>query len=227
MRESVREYWLEFNRPLEGRVNYMYLDTKGLVSAGVGNLIDATKKALTAPTAEERAASLRMAGQLDWRAEDGSVATPEQVAAEWDLVKSRMSLASRGGGAYRSLTSLRISEEEIDRFVFVKLDQFEHHLKGRHEFATFDSWPADAQLGLLSMSWGLGPAFKFPKFQAFVAAGDWNGAATECRFNPERGTIVKRNDLNQELFRNAARVVAEGLDPDALVLAQRSEPLYR
>ena len=89
----------------------------------------------------------------------------------------------------------------------------ESSLKGRQPFVGFDDFPADAQLGLLSMSWGMGPMFNFPKFQAFVAAGDWTGASTECRFNPDIGTITVRNDRDQLLFRNSAAAVANGLDP--------------
>jgi hypothetical protein len=198
VRESVRNYWNEFNEPLEGRVHFMYLDVKGLVSTGVGNLIDATAAPLTAPTDGERSSSLQMAGQLEWLISDGSVATPEQVAAEWDLVKSRMDMAPNGGGSFAAITSLHLTDEEVDRFVLQKVDQFASALQARAEFSEFEDWPADAQLGLLSMAWGMGPAFKFPKFQQFVAAGDFDGAATECRFNPEIGTIVKRNDLDQQ-----------------------------
>src|SRR4029453_7562541 len=37
---SIRDGFLAFSRPLEGRVPWMYLDIKGLVTTGVGNLID-------------------------------------------------------------------------------------------------------------------------------------------------------------------------------------------
>ncbi len=219
MKESVRSAWISFNEPLEWRVRFMYLDVKGLVSTGIGNLIDATARPLSPPTAEERDRSLAMARQLAWQNPDGSPATADQVGAAWDAVKARIDRAPKGGGSFKNVTQLRISDAEIDRFVFAKLDEMEATLKGRPEFEQFDSFPADAQLGLLSMSWGMGPAFKFPKFQAFVKAGDWNAAATECRFQPEIGTIVNRNDHDQELFRNAARVVAEGKDPEVLLFA--------
>lgn len=217
MKDSTRAYWLEFNRPLEGRVDYMYLDVKGLVSTGVGNLIDATRAPLTAPTDAERAQSHAIAEGLDWHDSDGSSATAEVVDGAWDTVKARMDLASHGGGAFRDLTTLRLTDDEIDRVVFAKLDEMESVLKGRTPFADYDNWPADAQLGLLSMAWGMGPAFDFPRFQGFVAAGDWDSAADECRFNPEVGTIVLRNDRDQQLFRNAAAVLAGGYDPEVLV----------
>ena len=217
MKDSVRAYWIEFNNPLEGRVAYMYLDVKGLVSTGVGNLIDATRAPLTAPTDAERAQSHTLAEGLDWRDSDGGSATAETVDSAWDTVKARLDLAPHGGGAFRELTTLRLTDEEIDRVVFAKLDEMESVLRSRAPFADYDNWPADAQLGLLSMAWGMGPAFNFPRFQEFAQAGDWDSAAEECRFNPEVGTIVQRNDRDQQLFRNAAAVLAGGYDPESLV----------
>jgi peptidoglycan hydrolase-like protein with peptidoglycan-binding domain len=51
-----------------------------------------------------------------------------------------------------------------------------------------------------------------------VADGDWASAATECRFQPDVGTIKIRNILDAQSFRNAARVVDEGHDPELLVI---------
>jgi GH24 family phage-related lysozyme (muramidase) len=218
MRQSVRDIWTEFNAPLEGRLHFMYLDIKGLVTTGMGNLIDATgPPPLRPPTDSERAASHEQARQLAWQASDGSSASPDQIDAEWDQIKARLDQARFGGGTFGQFATLFISDDEIDRLVFGKLDQMESVLKGRASFADFDNFPADAQLGLLSMSWGMGPMFNFPKFQGFVEAGDWNSAASECRFQPDTGTITTRNDRDQQLFRNAAAVIDQGLDPDALV----------
>jgi GH24 family phage-related lysozyme (muramidase) len=218
MRQSVRDIWTEFNAPLEGRLPFMYLDIKGLVTTGVGNLIDTTgPPPLRPPTDSERAASHELARQLAWQTSDGSLASPDQVDAEWDQIKARLDQARFGGGTFKQFATLFLSDDEIDRLVFGKLDQMESVLKGREPFAGFDDFPADAQLGLLSMSWGMGPMFNFPNFQGFVEAGDWNSAATECRFQPDTGTITTRNDRDQQLFRNAAGVIDQGLDRDALV----------
>lgn len=217
MRQSVRDIWLEFNEPLEARTFWMYLDIRGFVTTAIGLLIDATKTPLQEPTDAERAASHQLAERLAWQLPDGSPAGPEQIDEEWDNVKAMMDLAPQGGGTFKSRTSLRIDDDEVDRVVFEKLDEMESVLIGREPFAGFEAFPADAQLGLLSMSWGMGPNFRFPKFQTFVADGDWAGAATECRFNPDVGTIKIRNDHNQQLFRNAAAVIADESDPDVLV----------
>ena len=42
MRTSVQQVWNEFNNPPERRLNFMYLDVKGLVTTGLGNLTDVT-----------------------------------------------------------------------------------------------------------------------------------------------------------------------------------------
>jgi hypothetical protein len=218
MKDAVRAAWEPFNKPLEGRVQWMYLDVKGFVSTGVGNLIDASRTALTEPTDAERTKSHQIARALPWQiGEDGELASDTDIDAEWDLVKSRMDMAKQGGGAFKGITTLRLSDEAIDELVFSKLDEMEGVLKSRGPFTDFDTWPADAQLGLLSMSWGMGPKFNFPKFQAAVASRDWTTAAAECRFNPEIGTIVERNDRDQQLFRNAATVEDGGLDPEVLL----------
>lgn len=218
MRQSVRDVWTKFNEPLEARLRFMYLDVKGLVTTGLGNLIDATgPPPLRPPTDSERTASHAQARQLLWLTGDGGTATPDQVDAEWDQIKGRLDQARFGGGTFEPFATLFLSDDEIDRIVFDKLNQMEGTLKSRSPFADFDNFPADAQLGLLSMSWGMGPKFNFPKFQAFVAAGEWTSAATECRFQPDTGTITVRNDRDQLLFRNATAIIDNGLDPEALV----------
>ncbi|MFF0476588.1 hypothetical protein [Streptomyces sp. NPDC004284] len=41
MYQSVWDAFIPFSAPLEGRVQFMHLDVKSLVSTGVGNLLDA------------------------------------------------------------------------------------------------------------------------------------------------------------------------------------------
>jgi GH24 family phage-related lysozyme (muramidase) len=203
MWDSVSDNWVRFNEPLEGVLSFMYLDARFLVTTGMGNLID----------------SHESAAQLAWMNGDGP-ASSEEIAAEWDNVKARTDLAPHGGGSYAPpVTSLYIEPEEIDRIVTTKLAQNEATLTNRAEFSDFPSWPADAQFGLLSMAWALGPAFRFPNFQRAAANGDWETAAAECVFGPHVGTIEKRNAMDQECFHNATQVVEQGLDPSVLLIA--------
>ncbi|MGW4230424.1 peptidoglycan-binding domain-containing protein [Streptomyces sp. NPDC004980] len=219
MHQTVRDQWIAFNSPLEGRVDFMYLDQKGWVSTGIGNKIDETVRADSTPTEGERAASLALAAELAWRDTAGNPAGPDQVAADWDAVKARLDLASQGHRAFEPLTALRLEDAEIDRHVFAKLDQMESFLLGRPEFTDFGSWPADAQLATLSMCWALGPAFRFPTLQGHVQTRNWNGAADECHFTPDEGTIRIRNKLDRAHFLLAATVDERGLPADRLAVS--------
>jgi hypothetical protein len=217
MHDMVRDAWMRFNLPLEGQVDFMYLDVKGWVSTGVGNKIDQTAAEMSPPTDAERSASLQLANQINWTDKNsGAPAGSDQVAADWDAVKSRLDLAASGHRSFEGLTQLRVSEEEIFRLVSGKLAEMEGVLVGRPEFTAFQSWPASAQIATLSMCWAMGPMFRFPSFQAHVAAANWTGAADESHFNPDEGTIRIRNKLDRMHFLNAATVAAQGFPIEQL-----------
>lgn len=75
----------------------MYLDVRGLVTTGIGNLIDPKEVALPLPWLKE-----------------GEPATADEISAEWDFVKSDPDGRSqRGGGSFESITSLRLKDEDV------------------------------------------------------------------------------------------------------------------
>ncbi|WP_027156489.1 M23 family metallopeptidase [Methylobacter luteus] len=209
MRESVNSTWIAFNHPLEGRLPFMYLDTRSFVTTGMGNIIEPRSTAEALPWYDQNT---------------GDTASIDEIDDAWDLVKLRTDLSQLGGGAFKNITSLRLTDAAIDDLIFSKLFEMERYLERRAHFRDFQNWPADAQLGLLSMAWGMGPAFNFPRFQAYVSERRWADAATECRFNPDVGTIKVRNDRNQQLFNNAALVEELGLDPSELLWPARTAP---
>ncbi len=98
-----------------------------------------------------------------------------------------------------------------------RLSSFQQTLK--NTFTAFETWPADGQLGLLSMAWAMGPAFSggWPHFTQACLARDWVGAAANCKMD-EAGKpgLRPRNAANALLFRNAALVVSQGLAPETL-----------
>lgn len=217
MHDMVRDAWMRFNLPLEGKVSWMYLDVKGYLSTGIGNKIDETVAELSPPSAAERASSLNLANQIEWTDKvSGEVASEDQVASDWDAVKARLDLAPQGHLAYEDIAQLRVSDEEISRLVADKAAEMEGVLTGRPEFADFGTWPASAQIATLSMCWGMGPMFHFPSFQALVAARDWAGAAEECHFTPDIGTIRIRNKLDRMHLLTAASAESQGLPAEQL-----------
>jgi GH24 family phage-related lysozyme (muramidase) len=203
MYPSVLSSFVSFTQKFEGFLDFMYLDVKGLVTIGYGNLIDPIDEAL--------------ALTFEAKANPGTPVSADAVRAEWNVVKSRTDLKLRGGVIYGTITKLQITRPSLDALMQRKLGAFESILTQR--FPTFGTWPADAQLGAMSMSWAMGPAFTgtWPKFTEACLAGDWNGAADNCKMNDVGNPGLKpRNAANDTLFRNAAQAVSQSLALDTL-----------
>ncbi len=205
MRPAVVAAFSSFSEGFEGKVPWMYLDVLGLVTVAIGNLIDAP--GATAPPS--------FVLDLPFVHRDGSRAGREEIAAEWRVVKHHPTAARHGHRVLEDVTHLRLTEEGIETVVSRKRDEMAKELVRR--FACFSSWPADAQLGTLSMAWACGPWFQFPRLAAALLAGDFDAAAGECTIR-EAGNpgVVPRNVANRRLFRNAALVTRRGLDRDTL-----------
>jgi GH24 family phage-related lysozyme (muramidase) len=200
--DSVRAVFTAFQNQFEGRVEYMYLDILGKVTIGVGNLIDPVPLALQLPFVSKN---------------DERPASPDDIRRDFDTVKGDPSLAARGHEACRDITRLKLTGPAVDTLVQDKAAGNESRLRARTEFAGYDGWSADAQLGVNSMAWAMGPGFRFPHFQDACAAGRWVAAARECHMDDHLGgTLVHRNAANRALFRDAAYVQAERLDPSVL-----------
>jgi hypothetical protein len=153
MRQAVHDAFPAFTDKFEGKVSWMYLDVLGLVTTGRGNLIDPVTPALALPWK-----------QAITGGNFGALATRDQVVSEWMRVKALQSMKNRGGGAFSSVTTLRLASDDIDALTAQKLAENEEMLK--KSFPGFDNWCADAQLALFSMAWAMGAGFSrlFPIF---------------------------------------------------------------
>jgi GH24 family phage-related lysozyme (muramidase) len=200
MHQSVFDAFLPFTIPLEGKVPWMYLDVKGLVTVGVGNLLMHPWDAMVLPFVD-----------VDGQAVDGKT-----IAAAWQTVASRKDLAKSGHLAAREVTSIRLTDDGIKTLVVRKLQQNESFLKGR--FPEWEEWPADAQLAVCSLAWAAGPAFHFPKLQQALLTEDFATAAEEIRLNPSGNPgLVPRNALNRLLMLNAEKVQSTEADRSEIV----------
>lgn len=187
--------FIQFTDPLEGCLCYMYLDTLGLVTIGRGNLIDPVSYALTLPFVD---------------AQSGVLVTQDRVHEQWSIVKGRQDLKLHGGGAFRALTNVMLTRAGVDALTSKKLYQVWTTLASR--FTGFEQWPADAQLGLVSMAWAMGPAFSFPNFHAACDRRDFAEAARQCHMTDKGGNAIeKRNAQDVVCFNNAAKVLEQGL----------------
>lgn len=165
----------------EGDVDWLYMDARGVVTTGIGNALFSV----------EEAASLQWTGD---------------VHAAWATVTSRRDLAGRGAGAFRDLTTARVSAASIDALIDRDLARYESEL--RPVFPGYDSAPATAQEGLLRLAYATGAAnfaARWPNFTAAFNRRDWAACAASCRI-PEldREGEPKANDLEAALFEQAA-----------------------
>lgn len=205
MRQATRDYFFEFTAKFEGVVNWMYLDVYGFVTVGVGNLLDTPTAAAELPFVHNSSSSL------------ADTASKQQG---WNDVRRRQDLVSVGHLAFAAVCDLRLSDNDIRDLVDRKLTENEASLVA--VFPGFALWPADAQLGLLSMVWALGLSkllSLFPRFCAACRSLDFDTAASECRIQTARNPgVILRNIANEGLFRNAARVQKPGnpYDPERL-----------
>ncbi len=234
LKPSVQTAFVPFSTQLEGALNFPYLDVDCLVTTGIGNLIDPVSLALDLPWLYDAS---------------GLPATKADINTQWLIVKSRRDLAPCGGAKFRGIANIHLTDAGVAWVVQRSLADMATRLA--HRFPNFGTLPADAQLGIVSMSWACGANFAYPRFSAAVVAGDFITAAQECWIGPKLvkghlpapdGTPIEdlvpdpknpgvhpRNIANVLLFKNAAAVVAAADDldvlhwPDAYVIPQDRE----
>lgn len=197
----------------------MYLDILGLVTVGVGNLIDPISAALSLPFQYKNKPGIKT---------PGAPAPTNVIEAEWKLLKSKQELARLGHRACAKFTNLELSNDSIDKLIQKRLLQNESFLKRQKPFANFDNWPADAQMAILSMAWAMGPG-NLHKWKLFAAACEqmnFDEAALNCRMR-EAGNpgVIPRNVANMHLFHNGAAVMA-GKDDDFYQISTLYYPVW-
>ncbi|MEU6408368.1 hemopexin repeat-containing protein [Microbispora sp. NPDC046933] len=194
---SVRDFFPEFSEQFEGRVPYLYQDVKGLVTTGVGNLVDSPEEAAALPFVHK---------------DTGTPATREEIVAEWHRIKNAPDLARKGHLAAKAMHTLELPGAAINELVRKRFDINEARLSAF--FPGWADWPADARLGAHSIAW-TGSYFptRWPGFTAAANAGRWEEAAAQSHLREDGNPgIAPRNRANLHLFRNAAAVVDRGLD---------------
>lgn len=203
MHKSVKNIFVGFNKPIEGYTSWMYADIKGYVTTGLGNKIDPIELALGLP----------------WRWKvNNKRATKAEIRAEWVAVKtiysSNKGIAPKFKTSYKDNARLFLTEPDISVLVDRVLLEFETTLKSY--YPQWESWPADAQLGALSLAWSVGPHFPktWKNTHAALLKQDFATVAKEAVISEVGNAGVKpRNVANQRLFENAAKVIKIEADP--------------
>jgi GH24 family phage-related lysozyme (muramidase) len=169
-------------KEFEGCVPWMYRDTVGKVTVGVGLMLPDAKAAWALPfVVGARAATL------------------EEIAAEYARVDAMA--MGRPSAFYKTPTSLVLTQQTIDTKLGSVLAGFEADLRG--QFPHYDTLPDGVKMALLDMIYNLGPAglFKgFPHLVAAIQTGAWQQAAEHCM---RRGPSAARNNWTRERFLSA------------------------
>jgi GH24 family phage-related lysozyme (muramidase) len=196
MHQAVRPKLRDYVEQWEGVVLWMYRDNVGRVTTGIGFLLE----------------SASAASWYRWvhkQSPGGGVVGAEAAAAEWRAVQSHN---ATGADPFERITQLRLAEGEVDRGFERKTAHFEQRL--RVQFPEWDTYPGDAQLGMLVHAYGVGPnvASGWPRYTAACRRHDWETASVQCLTEDLRrasaARLVKRRASWQRMFHNAACVEA-------------------
>jgi GH24 family phage-related lysozyme (muramidase) len=146
----------------EGSVPWMYLDTVGKVTVGVGIMLPGAAAACALPFAMGAAP-----------------ASPEQIAVEF----ARVAALPMGKlpAFYRTPESPELPQPVIDARLGAVLTEFEATLRAK--LAVYNTLPDPVKMALLDMAYNLGPEGLlkgYPRMLHAVETGAWAQAAGEC-----------------------------------------------
>src|SRR6478609_3280131 len=201
MHQSVLDRFVDFTAPLEGVVRSMYLDIKGLVTVGIGCLVDPVSMALPLP----------------WVLPDGSRPTDNEIAAQWRSLKAQQNLSKLHWKYAEKVTTIRLTDEGVLEVARRRLLANEKVL--RQYFPNWDLFPADAQLACCSMAGAVGAGFPqiFGNFRQAANAQNWTAAIAACAIRSDNNPgIVPRNAANKLCLANAQQVLSQGFPIDTL-----------
>lgn len=209
-RDSVLAAFTRVQSQFEGaasQFDYMYTDSIGLVTIGMGNLIDDKSGMNGYGPALDLPFVLKS---------DGSRASQAEIIQDWQTVKA----AHTATGSYDAphdaqITQLKLTQQALTDLSARQLVINEAELL--KSFPDFANFPADAQMAIHGMAWAMGSAFVprlgFKQFQTAANAGNWTAAKAQSGFKLEAPQRKAAQDL---MFDNAAKVVQYGLNPDIL-----------
>ena len=179
----------------EGRFSFMYLDTKGFVTVGIGKMLP-------------NVATAQKLGFV--RRTDKSIATSTEIATDFTEVKKQP--FGRLASSYEKHTKLDLPDKVIDDLLKIEVSNFEKSLESY--FKDYKTYPTNAKRALLDMIYNLGLGVKATKshhatglhqfkiLKAAVESGDWKKASENCH---RVGPSEARNNWTRDRFIEAAK----------------------
>jgi GH24 family phage-related lysozyme (muramidase) len=175
-----------FIAPSEGNIAHMYVDTKGYVTVGIGNLLSDAAAAVALPFVNRTTKN---------------AATTAEIEADFaEVAKQPKAQVAR---RYRPFTKLDLPDTQINLLFQKRIEDFQRQL--RKSYPSYDTYPSAIQLALIDMAFQLGAGglkSKWPKLNEAIDGEDWAAAAKNC-MRPDANAI--RNDGTKALFERAAK----------------------
>ena len=178
----------------EGSISFMYVDSTGNVTVGVGNMLP--NAAAAQNLAFQRRADPTAAPPIT----AARSATAAEILSDFNNV-ARQAQGQRAG-FYKQFTKLDLPETAIDALLQTRVTEFSTGLTA--VFPDFDDYPEQVCAALFDMAFNLGLTkltTEFPKFCAAVKRRDWATASAECR---RIGIQESRNTWTKTQFEQAA-----------------------
>jgi GH24 family phage-related lysozyme (muramidase) len=178
---DLRQTAIDRTKHFEGWVPYFYLDTRGNVTVGYGQMLGSA----------DAAVGIVMQSAT-------GIATDAEKSAEWTTIKGKP-WGTHGAGFYQPFTKLTYDEAIGAQFLTGKLQSCIDALALC--FPDLDSYPPGPQDALLDMMYNMGAGEfsedRWPHLFAAVEAKDWATAAQQCT---RQGIGDERNNATRALF---------------------------
>lgn len=172
----------------EAAISWMYLDTRGNVTTGLGFMLPTADLACALP--------FQFAGRA---------ATAAEITADFNRVAAMEFGQHWAAGHYQAPSSPLLGAADMTQIAETKLEALAASLSSR--LLWFAALPSPAQTALLDMTWnmGLGGLLKYHKMLAALAATppDLAAAAADCIREAANPAFSARNLWCQKLFRDS------------------------
>jgi GH24 family phage-related lysozyme (muramidase) len=178
----------------EGKVSHMYLDSKGLVTVGVGHLLK----------------DLASAQKLNFKKSNNMLASKGEIKADYDAVKKQSK--NRIASFYKKHVVLKLLDVDMNALTNKHIDSFEGELK--RIFSDFSTYPTEVKFALFDLIFNVGMTDlnnKWPNFKAAIKAKDWTKAAKES--NRKSPISAERNKYVKDLLEKAAANTTSTVKP--------------
>lgn len=169
----------------EGKVSHMYLDSKGLVTVGVGHLLK----------------DLASAQKLNFKKSNNMPASKSEIKADYDAVKKQSK--NRIASFYKKHVVLKLLDADMNALTNKHIDSFESELK--RIFTDFSTYPTEVKFALFDIVFNVGMTDlnnKWPSFKTAIKAKDWTKAAKES--NRKTPVSAERNKYVKDLLEKSA-----------------------